>query len=158
MNEHKLYVLLWNVTIVRHTCGCCIKSDVPIFTLAKRLEVGFFFFFFFWLVNSINPWSMLQFLVIAQCHNLWAFIHYCWADVLKYKWLIVFTGHEAVRCVSGVDRWLCSVHIQCRRQKRAAALERLGHAQHQQPQLSDPEEIMLGRCGLFQKLHTSRRH
>ena len=58
--------------------------------------------------------------------------------------------------VPGVARCLREAHLQLGGQKRTAAREQLGHAQHQQPQLPHPQEVLPGRGGLQPRLPSRR--
>lgn len=56
-----------------------------------------------------------------------------------------------------MDGRIRSLHLQRRGQERAAPLEWLGNAEHQQSQLPDLKEVLLGCRGVCQELYAQRR-
>ena len=66
-------------------------------------------------------------------------------------------GAQALRHLPGMARRLCAVHLLQQGEERAEAPQRLGHAQHQQPQLPDPEEVLPGGGGVRPELRSARR-
>lgn len=54
-------------------------------------------------------------------------------------------------------RRLRAAHLLQRGEERPETPQRLGHAQHQQPQLPDPQEVLPGGGGVCPELRSARR-
>lgn len=52
---------------------------------------------------------------------------------------------------------LRAAHLLQRGEERPETPQRLGHAQHQQPQLPDPQEVLPGGGGVCPELRSARR-
>lgn len=66
-------------------------------------------------------------------------------------------GASPLRPLLRVARRLRALHLPRRREEGAAPPERLGHAQHQQPQRPHPQEVVPGRGGVCAGLRPARR-